>query len=238
MGQGEFASLTAGAIVDGKSCDDASVRRWVIAGVAVAVVAASAVVLGAAVLHTQREREWAHGGDGLGAEVEIVLATPQTFDEVAVRLGVPPGAATRSPGDHQSIVVRVRWSGLPRPDDSLQLIVLDGRLTPPRPLSADAGWNLGGTTGSQWASAYESLADHYDWLAGVAAGGYTDATGLNHLPAAAVHAGSGRSGTVTGWFRQWGDSPVPLADPTRDIIVALVDVGDDGEVRWARRVSG
>ncbi|WP_203791601.1 hypothetical protein [Paractinoplanes rishiriensis] len=169
--------------------------------------------------------------------MQVRLANPQTFGAVAVQLGVPFGASTHNPAVQQFVVVRVQWSGNPRQSDSLQLLVLDGRLTPPRPLAADAGWNSAGKTGSLWSTAYESLAEHYDWLAGVAAANYTDTAGRSRLPAAAVHAGTGHAGTVTGWYWQWGDDPIDFSDP-HEVIVALVDVDDAGEIRWARRISG
>jgi hypothetical protein len=206
-----------------------------IVGAAVVVVAA---VAAAVTVRVRREREWVHGGDVLKAEVEVIVATPDTFDDVAVRLSVPPGEATAMPGAGQSVVVRVRWSGLPPSGGFLELLVLDGRVSPPLPLAADGGWNAAGGTGTQWSSAYETLAEHYGWLGGVARALHTDADGVNHLPNAAVHAGTGRSGTVTGWFHQWADRPVPLADPHREVVVALVNVDDHGEVRWARRVFG
>jgi len=109
------------------------------------------------------------------------------------------------------------------------LLALDGRLAPPRPLAADGGWNSEGGAGSNWASAYEKLAGHYDWLAGV--------TETKDLPTAAVDAPATETGTPTAWFRQWGDGRIPIADAGRDIVVALVYVAG-GEVRWARRISG
>ena len=40
--------------------------------------------------------------------------------------------------------------------------------------------------GSQWASAYEPLASHYDYLARVAAGSHTDEFGRDVMPSAAA----------------------------------------------------
>ena len=203
-----------------------------IAGVAGALVAASAVT--ATTVNAQRRHEWAHGGDALKVQLEVSIATPQTFDSIAAHLGAPPGAATRNPHAKQSVVVRVRWSEQTHADHSLQLMVLDGRLTPPRPLAADAGWNSAGSTGSQWSSNYASLAQHYDWLAGMAA---TDTDSQARGPSPAVDAGTGPEGTATGWFWQWENDPIPFPDPAQAVIVALVDVDNAGEVRWARRIS-
>jgi hypothetical protein len=79
---------------------------------------------------------------------------------------------------------------------------------------------------------------HYDWLGGVAEANYTDVNGVTNFPTAAVFAPAAEAGTATAWFRQWGDGPIPFADAKRDIVVALVYVGDSGEVRWARRIFG
>jgi hypothetical protein len=118
------------------------------------------------------------------------------------------------------------------------LLALDGRVTPPGPLAADGGWNSEGATGSNWAGAYETLAQRYDWLDGVAEANYTDVNGMTDFPTAAVDAPANEAGTATAWFRQWGDGPIPFADAKRDIGVALIYGDDSGEVRWARRIFG
>lgn len=215
--------------------DNAAVRRAVIASVVAAVVL---VVAGLVLLRVQREREWAHGGDRLTVHVEVALATQDTFEDVVVRLGAPPRTATRVHSASQSVVVQVRWSASGQSNGSFQLLALDGRVTPPRPLAAEGGWNSAGVTGSNWAGAYETLAQHYDWLGGVAEANYTDVNGVTNFPTAAVDAPAAEAGTATAWFRQWGDGPIPFADAKRDIVVALVYVGDGGEVRWARRIFG
>lgn len=207
-----------------------------IASVAAAVVLV--VAGGALFLRFQREREWAHGGDRLTVDVEVALARQDSFEAVVVRLGAPPGKATRFEGADQSVVVRVRWSGAPHSAGSFELIALDGRVTPPRLLAADGGWNADGATGSDWAGAYEALARHYDWLRGTAEANYTDVDGATDLPTAAVSAPATATGTVTAWFRQWGDGTIPFTEANRSVVVALVYVDDGGEVRWARRVSG
>ena len=206
--------------------------------IASVAVAAVLVVAGVVLLRVQREREWAHGGDRLTVHGEVALAAQDTFEDVAVRLGAPPGKATRVQSADQSVVVQVGWSGSPHSEGSFELIALDGRVTPPRPLAADGGWNSEGATGSNWASAYEALAEQYDWLDGVAGANYTDANGLTNFPTAAVDAPATEAGTVTAWFRQWSDGPIPFADPKRDVVVALVYCDDSGEVRWARRIFG
>jgi hypothetical protein len=209
-----------------------SPKIMLVAGSVLAVVGVTAL------FWIQREREWAHGGDWLKVDVEVALATGDTFEKVIVGLGVPAGEATRVGDDAESVVVRVRWSGSPHTDGAFQVIALDKRVVPPRPLAADGGWNSAGGTGSGWAGAYEVLADRYDWLRGVARANYTGADGVTTFPTAAVDARAGEAGTVTAWFRQWGDGPIPLADPTRELVVALVDEDDNGDVRWARRIFG
>jgi hypothetical protein len=207
----------------------------VIASVAAAAVL---VVAGVVLLRVQREREWSHGGDRLAVQVEIALATQDTFEGVVVRLGAPPRTATRLHSADQSVVVQVRWSASAHSDGSFQLIALDGRVTPPRPLAADGGWNAEGATGSGWGSAYEVLAQRYEWLGGVAQGNYTDVNGMTNFPTPAVSAPAARAGAVTAWFRQWGDGRIPFADADRDVVVALIYVDGSGEVRWARRIFG
>ena len=104
---------------------------------------AAVVVLVVAVttfLRFQRGREWAHGGDRVTVDVEVALASKKTFEAAVVRLGVPPGKATRFEGADQSIVVRVNWSGNAPSTGSFELMALDARVTPPRPLAADGGW--------------------------------------------------------------------------------------------------
>ncbi|WP_412741108.1 hypothetical protein [Krasilnikovia sp. MM14-A1259] len=189
-------------------------------------------------LHVQREREWTQGGDQLTVRAEVVLATHDTFGGVVAGLGVPAGEATRSENADQSVVVHVRWSGSPHSDGSFELIALDRRVFPARPLAADGGWNSEGGTGSDWAGAYEALAQHYDWLSGVAAANYTDANGMNTFPTAAVNAPAAEDGTVTAWFRQWGEGTIPFTDPAGEIVVAMFYVDDKGQVRWARRIYG
>ena len=60
------------------------------------------------------------------------------------------------------------------------------------------------------------------------------------FPSAAVEARATGAGTVCAWFRQWSAARIPFEDMSAEVVVALVYVdGDgDGEVRWARRVSG
>lgn len=208
-------------------------RPFLTAGAAaLAVVAATALAV-----DLRRDREWQHGGDDVTTTTELALTTAKTFGtEAAVRLGVPPGEATRHTSRDQTIVVRVTWSGLPD-DGSLQLMMMDTRVTPPRPLAAEGGWTADGGTGTNWAGIYEALPEHYDWMQGFASIQKGNSW-TTPFPTAAVTAGTGTSGTATAWFGQWGDGRIPLDDPARELALALVRVGDDNEVRWAKRIHG
>jgi hypothetical protein len=209
------------------------VKRAVIAGATTAVVLAATLTA----VHLRREQEWSHGGDDVTVAVSSELATPATLAQVAERWGAPPGEATTLMTAEQVFVVRVTWSGA-TPTGSFQVVALDARVDPPQILAADGGWAANGATGSNWSSAYEELASRYGWLRRVAAANYTDANGMNSMPTAAVGAPAADSGSVTAWFRLIGTAPVPLKDAAGEVIVALIKVDDDGEVRWARRVSG
>jgi hypothetical protein len=205
-------------------------------------VAAVLVAAGVVFLRVQRDREWAHGGDRLTVDVEVALATQDTFDDVVVRLGVPPGKTNRDISAEQSVVVRIRWSGSKHSHGWFDLIALDKRSRPARPLTAEGGWNSAGAQGSGWGSAYAALAEHYDWLAGTAEVDQADASGVTvHRSApsrtASVSAPAATAGTATAWFRCGGDGTIPLTDAGREVAVALVYM-DDGEVRWARRIYG
>jgi hypothetical protein len=204
----------------------------VIAAASAALVAA----LAAGAVHVRRDHEWSHGGDKVKVTVETELATEATFPDVTSRLGVPAGEATAVLAAGQSVVVRVTWSGATN-GGRFQLVALDGRVTPPRVLAADSGQVSDGTTGSNWASAYDVLPDHYDWLADVAPENHTDTYGMNSMPTAAVGAPATPTGTATAWFHQPGDNPLPFRDPTQ-VVIALIKVDKSGDVRWAKRVAG
>ncbi|HEX5598542.1 MAG TPA: hypothetical protein VFX61_21365 [Micromonosporaceae bacterium] len=213
---------------------NATVKYWIRLAAAVALVLYAVV----AVLKVQRDREWAHGGDDVKVHVEVALTTEDTFEDVVVRLGAPPGETTRYIGAEQTIVVQASWTDSPYDSGWFQLLVLDKRVVPPRPLAVDGGWNANGPTGSNWASAYEVLAEQYEWLRGVSSANFTDASGVSTFRTAAVDAPATTAGTMTAWFWQWGDGQIPLAEVTTEVMVVLFYVDDSGEVRWARRSLG
>ncbi|MEU4622085.1 hypothetical protein AB0G04_19235 [Actinoplanes sp. NPDC023801] len=134
------------ALLCDETCDNARVRRALFASVSAAAVLVIAVVV---MLRVHRDREWAHGGDRLAADADVAVTTQDPFEGVVVRLGAPPGTAVRAHSADQTVVVQVRWSASPQAEGSYELITLDKRVTPPRPLAADGGWNFQGATGPQ-----------------------------------------------------------------------------------------
>jgi hypothetical protein len=104
------------------------VRTSLVAGAAALVVVAATAVT----LDLRRDREWQHGGDDIATTADVALTTAKTFDTEAVRLGVPPGEATRHINRDQTVVVRVTWSGLPD-DGSLELMMMDNPRHPAAP---------------------------------------------------------------------------------------------------------
>lgn len=205
------------------------------------IVAAVVVALGvgsvvAVAFKVRRDREWAHGGDALTAQIQLRLADAQSLPAAAVALGYPADEPVLLPSEFpQSVVVRVQWRGPAHRGGSYQLIVLDKRLTPPRPLPVYGGWNANGGTGSNWAGAYEKLAEQYDWLAGTAS--VQDATGGWTSVGQAVDAPATDPGALTAIFLVPPGDP-PVTDTAAHLLVSLFYVDDSGEVRWARRVAG
>ncbi|MEU8076600.1 hypothetical protein AB0B31_14235 [Catellatospora citrea] len=211
-------------------------RRTIIASVLATVVAGAAGVL----LKVQRDREWAHGGDDVSVAVDLRLADHETFDATVVTLGGPSSHQTGAPPGSQALVVRASWSEAPSDDGHhYSLIALDKRVFPPRLLSANGAWVAGAateSTGSHWSSAYTELAEHYDWLAKTAM--VTDERGST-FPGSAIAAPALSSGAlVATWFTDTADGRLPLTDPLAEVLIALVYVDDDGDVRWAKRIFG
>jgi hypothetical protein len=190
-------------------------RVTVIAGGTMVLVLAA----GLGWLQLRREWAWAHGGDGVAASAEVAGADAGSFDRVVAGFGVTE-PVTRAVVAERTFMVRVRWAGAPG-DGSFAVVALDGRVTPPRVLQPDGGWNpVEGATGSGWDGRYADLSRHYDWLAGIADG-----------DAGAVSVPGSESGTVVAWFHQTGENPNPR------IAVTLVRTDDDGNPRWAKRLT-
>ncbi|GIF98229.1 hypothetical protein [Catellatospora citrea] len=210
-------------------------HRIIAAGLAIAVAGAVGVLL-----KVQRDREWVHGGDDVDVAVGLRLADHETFDATVVMLGGPSKHDTGAPPGSQALVVRASWSEAPSDSGHhYALIALDKRVSPPRLLSANGAWVAGDApegTGSHWSSAYTELAEHYDWLAKTAM--VTDERGVT-FPGSAITAPALSSGTlVATWFTDTADGRPPLTDPSAEVIIALVYVDDDGDVRWAKRIFG
>ena len=203
--------------------------------VAVAAALCLALAVGT-VLKLRRDAEWTHGGDTLDVRAELRLADAETLPQTAVALGYPVDQPVLLPGTaRQAVVVRMRWQGPAQLDGRYELIVLDQRETPPRPLPAYGGWNVEGGTGHNSAGAYEKLAERYDWLAGTAA--VPDSNG-GWLPILqAVDSPADETGTVTAIFLVPGDRS-RFTETTGQLLVAVFYVDEHGEVRWARRVTG
>ncbi|GAA1364288.1 hypothetical protein [Catellatospora chokoriensis] len=211
-------------------------RRKVIATVLAIAVAGAVGVL----LKVQRDREWAHGGDDVDVVVDLRLAGNETFDATVVMLGGPSRHQTGAPLGTQALVVRASWSEAPSDNGHhYALIALDKRVSPPRLLGANGAWVVGGApegTGSHWSSAYTELAEHYDWLARTAM--VTDERGVSFPGSAIIAPALSSAALVATWFTDTADGRPPLADPQAEVLIALVYVDDDGEVRWAKRIFG
>jgi hypothetical protein len=183
----------------------------------------------------QRDREWSHGGDTLTTRVDVRAVAPQEWPVAVSALGGPRVAPVLMGRSAQAVVVRVDWTGPARDGGHYDLIALDGRVRPPRPLPLYEGWGTrGNLTGSGWAGAYEALAAHYDWLAGTAMvraqGGWTSTTTSVDAPAAS--AGS----LAASYFLP--DDGLPFPAGGAGVLVSLFYVDSRGEVRWAKRVTG
>jgi hypothetical protein len=203
-------------------------KQWIGAAAAAVVI----VVAGAVVLHQRRDREWAHGGDPLTVDVDVSPATGRDFDELVAAAGVPKGRAVRVDNASQTVIVRVGWRGHTG-GGHLELMALDKRVTPPKPLVPDGGWDGARTTGWGWAGSYAVLAERYDYLARAGDAGMDGGKDLGSVGVP----GTG-DGTVVAWFHQAPFDSIPFRDLAGELLVVVFQVDDDGEVRWARRVHG
>jgi hypothetical protein len=130
------------------------------------------------------------------------------------------------------LVAKVSWSGTPQRDGRYEFILLDNRVTPPKPIRAYAVWAQGDARGPGWAGAYEPLSDHYPWLERTAslhtAQGWT-----NDTEALGVSATTTGDGTLAYWLDK---DDLATARPDRDLVLGMVFVDFDGDVRWATKV--
>jgi hypothetical protein len=200
-------------------------------GFLVVVLGVVAVGVVTWVQRDQRDDEWAHGGDDVTVRAEIGTASTRTFPDVLVALGGPAGDV--SPRTPQSVVAHVTWTGSSSDPGTYAFLLLDDRLAPPRPLRGYGGWWPGDPdgTGPHWDGRYEALSEHYPWLARAAStrtgSGSTNDTDALGVPAAQ------REATLAWYFDR---SELRTARPVRDLVLAMVSVDADGEVRWARKV--
>lgn len=214
--------------VDGTG-DAAARSRRIRLGLAAALVLAVAMTTGAWLAHDRRLHEWRHGGDRVSVAASIALARPGQLVATLARHGV----STDGVPEESAYVVRVRWDGARTDHGSYQFVLLDNRVSPPAPITGLDAWTADGSGfGPNWASAYDSLAQHYAWLAGTAPretdGGWTDDSS-----AFGYRTSMRGAGVMT-------FTPPPseraAADLSRDLTLAIVAVAPDGEVRWAKRV--
>ncbi|WFE47385.1 hypothetical protein [Verrucosispora sp. WMMD1129] len=203
--------------------------RWVVALVSVTIA-----VLATVDRYVDREREWARGGDQVAVTVEAVLPEPDQVADAVVAFGWPkPADNVVGDPDRRSVVLRLRWSGPPR-KGHYQVILLDGRVEPARVVQPYAGWDADGDTGSNWAGAYDVLAERYAWLADTATREDPEGTFTTPPHVGAVGTRATADGSLIAVFRLLPGA-LPLTDPSR-LVVAFCYVDPDGDVRWAKRV--
>jgi hypothetical protein len=202
-------------------------RRAVVATLVCAAVLAGAAV---GVTKARRAHEWAHGSDDLETTVELTLTDESGVPTTVARLG-GPGDYQAVLDDHQAAVVRLRWTGPAHPGGRYQLVLLDLRDNPSRPLLPVEGWSVAGGTGSNWAGAYEVLPEHYPWLAGLAE--TRNPNGTFSSESYAVDAPADAAGSLTALFLPRDGLPVRNSN---DLVAVVFLVDGDGEVRWAKRL--
>lgn len=195
----------------------------------VVVAVAAAVVL---LRDRQRDDEWAHGGDDIDITAQIQATTPRDYPDALEAAGVRREPAY--PRVNQMYVVKVSWSGAPTGGGDA-FVLLDGRLSPPKPLGASGSWGGPGSGGggSHWSSSYEALSEHYPWLAGTASVRNADGSYSMDYQALSLTPGAKGGGVLSFYLPKSG---IATAHPDQDLVLAMVHMDDDGEVRWARKV--
>ncbi|RIV36899.1 hypothetical protein [Micromonospora radicis] len=202
--------------------------RWV-----VALVAATVAVLATVDRLREQERDWERSEAAVAVTAEALLPAPGQVADLTAAHGWRDGAAVTGEPGNQSVLLRLSWSG-PGQQGSYQVILLDTRTDPARVIRPHSGWDAAGSTGFNWAGAYEVLAQRYDWLAGTAARPWSSdsLTAPDNLGAVGTRATA--AGSLVALFRM-GVGAEPLTDPSH-LVVAFCRVGADGEIRWAKRV--
>jgi hypothetical protein len=171
--------------------------------------------------------------DGLSVTKEVRLTDAAGLPATVAALGGPVDKPPALPGADQAVVARARWTGPDRASGTYQLVVLDNRTTPPRPLPVYVGWDAGGGVGEYWTGGYDKLAARYEWLAGR---GSPAAPSRDRSDRPwAVGAPATAEGGVAGVYLL-DEGIAPFKDPDRELLVVLFFVDASGEVRWARNV--
>ena len=203
-------------------------------GLVLAVLCATAVADHRA---DARAREWEHGGDDVAVRASVSV----TDGSGHVRLAAVPGRPRRRlvPVGGQGFVVDVTWEDAA--SDRYAFLLLDRRTTPPTLIGGQSARYGRGAEGGHWNSSYAQLARHYPWLARTAPVGQDDGstdlgTGsqrpwLDETMAVGASAAAGRA-TLVFWTSRRAR---PVTVPHRDLVLAMVRLGDGGP-RWARRV--
>lgn len=201
-------------------------RRLLVVALVVVVAVAVAIVW---LRDHRRDEEWAHGGDGVDVTAQVQAASRSDYPDVMEAAGVP--GEYPQPGAVEAFVVQVSWDA-PDDDGSYAFVLLDDRLSPAKPLGASGSWGKGGG-GPHWSGNYEALSEHYPWLAGTAAGRTPSGGFTSDNDALGLYPSAGE-GVLS--FYLPADS-ITTSHPEDDLVLAMVHTDDDGEVRWARKVS-
>lgn len=208
-----------------------------------AAILAVVVALGCLGLADQH-REVAHNdNDDLSVTKQLRATDLSGLSDAVTALGGPPDKPPDLPGVCQAVVLRLDWTG-PERDGRYHVVVLDNRVSPPRPLLAYVGWTGRDASGAfqpadvgDWTEAQDALAERYVWLAEVdSAPEPTGEEAAGALPTTqVVSAPATADGTITAVFLVTDDQ-TPFTDVEREALVVLFHVDGAGEVRWARSV--
>ena len=193
---------------------------------AVGVVLTVAAV--ATVLKVRRDREWVHGGDGVEVSAQVRATDAAGLPAAVVALGGPSGVDQFLAVGDQALVVRIAWHGPEQHHGDYNVLLLDNRVGPPKPLRQYRAWSTAGQPTFGWDGRFEHLGDHYPWLQRTSqaeSGGNVDSV---TVPAAA-------DGVLTAVFLL-GPGAVPMRNPDHEALVGLF-LARGGEPRWAKPIA-
>jgi hypothetical protein len=186
--------------------------------------------------------QWWHNRPPYGPDVLSAQATLQLVDQATADAALKPVNAERAGAGDQIVLGRVSWSRPPRArtGDSFRIVVLDKRrhlmpgfiaVTSPRPDDVSTGLD----------GSLDIAQKHNAWLRGV---GTREIAGSYRNSGSAIFVESLDASPVT--FQTvfpatHPESPPPQGVATapvavEDLLVALIAVGPDGQVYWARRL--